>query len=664
MADASYTVDVAAEFSGASRASAAIDQLTDRLTKAGNASTAAAQALSAGHAQYAKLEQAALQAAKAEERASAKGFVPTEVHQNAALAAASVNLYATDLNLLEKNAATAAAEQSKLSEALSAAKKSQAEAAKAAAENEHQHKNFEKGLREVGGPLGEISRRVTESKERFGKLSEAVGESDATLLVAGGAASTFAVAAAAAVAVVIAATIAFAAYAVSLADSNREIALSSEAFEAMNPKVAKLHDEIDQLTGVTGLSADAVEKIAKQLTDAHIAANQLPGALQAATLAERALGSGGASQFLASMQASGKSVAAFSAITTNKLQGVVAKQMLGLGQQSQTLKWNLSQVFGGLNIDPVLEGVSKLVGLFDTTTSSGQAIKFLFETIFQPLIDNAKDAGTVIEAFALGFEIGMVKLYIALKPTIKAIGEFFGQHDPSLADTLTLVTSASEKIAPVVAAAVVGFTAAAIVMTALAAISFTVAAAVFLLPVALAAAAIWLEVKFLGAVKSVYDFLSSIDLGQIGVQWITGLVNGISSGAGAVVHAITGVVQGGIDSAKQLLGIHSPSKVFAEIGGNTALGFAGGIDDAAPRAQSALENLVDPTPAQSAAGGSAGAQRGGAGTQTGGASANLSGATFNFYGVKDAEDAESKFGELLTRILEGDAAQLGGAVTA
>ena len=43
-------------------------------------------------------------------------------------------------------------------------------------------------------------------------------------------------------------------------------------------------------------------------------------------------------------------------------------------------------------------------------------------------------------------------------------------------------------------------------------------------------------------------------------------------------------------------------------------------------------------------------------------SLDLHGATFNFYGVKDAEDAERSFGEMLTRLLEGDASQLGAEV--
>ena len=56
-----------------------------------------------------------------------------------------------------------------------------------------------------------------------------------------------------------------------------------------------------------------------------------------------------------------------------------------------------------------------------------------------------------------------------------------------------------------------------------------------------------------------------------------GLTNGIRAAAGAVWEAITGVVSGAIDKVKNFLGIHSPSRVFAEIGQQTGAGLVQGI---------------------------------------------------------------------------------------
>lgn len=89
---------------------------------------------------------------------------------------------------------------------------------------------------------------------------------------------------------------------------------------------------------------------------------------------------------------------------------------------------------------------------------------------------------------------------------------------------------------------------------------------------------------------------------SIGSQMISGLISGIKSMAGRVVSAAKGVVQGAIDGAKSLLGIHSPSRVFAGIGKFTILGFAKGMKDNlviaadATRdvARAAIDNMKNP----------------------------------------------------------------------
>lgn len=66
---------------------------------------------------------------------------------------------------------------------------------------------------------------------------------------------------------------------------------------------------------------------------------------------------------------------------------------------------------------------------------------------------------------------------------------------------------------------------------------------------------------------------------EIGSNIIQGLVNGITGAAGSVISAIGGVVDNAIGWAKNLLGIASPSKVFAEIGDYTMQGMEEGIED-------------------------------------------------------------------------------------
>lgn len=64
---------------------------------------------------------------------------------------------------------------------------------------------------------------------------------------------------------------------------------------------------------------------------------------------------------------------------------------------------------------------------------------------------------------------------------------------------------------------------------------------------------------------------------EIGKNIMNGLISGVKSMASSVVSAAKGVVEGAIDGAKKLLGIKSPSRVFAEMGMYMDQGMANGL---------------------------------------------------------------------------------------
>jgi phage-related protein len=66
-------------------------------------------------------------------------------------------------------------------------------------------------------------------------------------------------------------------------------------------------------------------------------------------------------------------------------------------------------------------------------------------------------------------------------------------------------------------------------------------------------------------------------LASAGRDLIRGMINGVKDMAGSLISAAKDVVGGAIDGAKSLLGISSPSKVFAEIGRDTGRGFINGL---------------------------------------------------------------------------------------
>jgi len=680
--DATYIVDVAASFSGEQTLSQ-MDALTSKLVTAGAnadsfqnavvslsqsldvaaaASIAANKALADGNSEYRLLEQAANQAAKAQEKAARLGVVRPEVAASLEQANAALAAHTTKLGGLETAAKSAAAREDELSRTLGNVKKLSAVVAADQSKNaslaDRNLKKLRAGLAGVGGPLGALGAAAASSVDDFRDLEDSLGSSGAKLAVFGAGAGIVVAAVLAITAVVIAGTVAIAAWAVGLADARRNASLTSEAVEAFNPQLGALHDTIKGLTAETGLTEGALDGIAKGLIAAKVSAADLPEALRAAALAERALGQGGAAEFTASLKDAKKSVAVLSAEAQSKLGGIVAKQMRGLGAQAATLKTTVARLFGGLEIEPVLRGFERLAALFDENTAAGSAIKLLFESVFQPLINQADKAAIVVEAFALGFLIGLTKLYIAVKPAVRALAEFFGFNDPTLESTLNTVAKAGEYLVPIVVglAGVFGLLAGAV---ALALVPFGLIAAVIGAQVY---AAVYLVSKLvqgvIGAWHMVTDFLDSITLTGVGTAIMQGLANGIASAAGLPLQAITGAVSAAISGAKNILGIHSPSKVFAEIGGYTAEGFAEGVDDTAPEAQSALSRMVEPPQITISAG-----KQQAASSSSGGAAKSFSfdGARFEFYGVKDGEHAKDMFSEMLTRLLEGDALQAAGA---
>ena len=94
--------------------------------------------------------------------------------------------------------------------------------------------------------------------------------------------------------------------------------------------------------------------------------------------------------------------------------------------------------------------------------------------------------------------------------------------------------------------------------------------------------------------SSIMSALSSIPgrVASIGSQIVQGIANGISGAAGVVVNKITGVVGGAIDAAKNLLGIHSPSRVFRKMFGYVMEGAALGIDDTADMPVRSMRSAV------------------------------------------------------------------------
>lgn len=97
--------------------------------------------------------------------------------------------------------------------------------------------------------------------------------------------------------------------------------------------------------------------------------------------------------------------------------------------------------------------------------------------------------------------------------------------------------------------------------------------------------------------NAVVSFFKSVpkQMVEIGKNIVMGLWEGIKAMASWIGDKVSGFVGGIVDSVKGMLGIHSPSRVFAGIGKNMALGLGEGFDKQMQGVSSSIQSAI-PTP--------------------------------------------------------------------
>lgn len=98
--------------------------------------------------------------------------------------------------------------------------------------------------------------------------------------------------------------------------------------------------------------------------------------------------------------------------------------------------------------------------------------------------------------------------------------------------------------------------------------------------------------EIVGAIVNGFSAQSK-DFVEIGRNIVQGLWNGIKSLGSWLGDQISGFFGGIVDGAKSLLGIHSPSRVFASIGENMALGLGEGWNDEFGNINAQIRNGMD-----------------------------------------------------------------------
>jgi phage-related minor tail protein len=98
---------------------------------------------------------------------------------------------------------------------------------------------------------------------------------------------------------------------------------------------------------------------------------------------------------------------------------------------------------------------------------------------------------------------------------------------------------------------------------------------------------IWALIKGIG--EAAWNLIKRA--GELAWDFLKGIWEGIKSGADWLWKKISGFFTGIVEGIKKLLGIHSPSLVFAGIGKNMGIGLAEGITDSVSLVDRAMERL-------------------------------------------------------------------------
>lgn len=624
MADGtSFEIRIPVQAEGVGAAASAVEQLEGRLKAAGQASTAAAEAVKAGAAAYASSEAAANKAAQAVEKigvlaeaqrgklaeamevgdtagaaAASEALASLAARQDeaqakAASAADAMRANATALDEMRANAEQAGLAEKSLATSLENETKMAKEAAKAnsavGGKGSIKLNEMAESLGKMGGPAGIAGQKIAGLGNAFQKMA-AMGP--AAVFIAVG------VALVAVVAGIAAAAIGLLKFGFASADAARTSMLLTAGIAGSVEGGKALEKTIGDLGNKVPMTTEELRNMASGLAKSGLKGAELSSALEEAAIKSAKL----------------------------KFGPEYEKAMLGADFQSKKLKDNLGKVFGGLKTDGVMAGLQKVIALFDVNSSSGKAMKVVFESVFQPIVNGIEAMIPKAIAGFLQFQIWALKGLIAIQ-----------QYQP---------------IFNVVGSVIMAWMGGIVQSFQIAAMFISGMATTFMVFGSLGAQAL----QFLSdtAIK-VRTILQGISLNDIGAAMVKGLSDGITSGIAGVVNAVTGVASAAVNAAKSALKIKSPSRVFAEIGNYTSEGMAVGVDDGAANVQSSMEAMVSP-PAS------------GAPARTGESNSTSSGGgapVYNIYVTAsgDGDDIAAKVREAIESLMASAAAQVGGAVS-
>lgn len=495
-------------------------------------------------------------------------------------------------------------------------KKEEEEAAKASSEGKV--KAMTSALRAAGGPVAELSDRFAALKSIVGGGGSGGMFGGATLAAAGLVAVLAAITVAA-----IGAAASLASFILQSASATRSMQLAREAAYGNAKDAAALGTQVDALARRIPLAKTQINDMAVALSKAGFGGQTLVDALQAVEGASAAVGDDVGSKLKSLLEAGrigqrfalqrfdlmgtgiefddvAKSLAASMKVgvadarralvegrvsigagaealrrtVESKFGSVNARKMLDLEVLSLKFKETLQSLTKNVNIEPILKSFAELSDLFSSNTQTGLALRDMVTAFSDALGFGAKNGTPLVKALIQGIVIGALQATIAAYKLRNAIRDALGNKDAvDAAKALNAALYAGQAIAYLFASALM----------------LTVGA------LALVGAAVYGPVAALGALYDEVKRVVGMGWDSIGKNIIDGLTNGMGKGGPQFLTAVTNMGDAAKAKFKEVLGIHSPSKVFEDYGRMLPRGAARGVDAESSTVQASVDAMA-PTP--------------------------------------------------------------------
>jgi hypothetical protein len=448
------------------------------------------------------------------------------------------------------------------------------------------------------GPLSKLSTGIGGADKAMAGLSGAM-----TTMVASGAIvvailSATAVALTAVAVATAKATVELLKYAAAQADAMRSERLRLEGLGTLRRWMrlttkdsAQMSESINRVAERVPLARDQVAGYGQELHRLGIRGRAAEDALEALSIAQAVQGDLGRRRLMMLVRMAGNSEGAMRNLaerTRRELGGIAMQQMMSLSMITTKLQESFQALFADIPIAPLLAGLYRLSQLFSQNTESGRALRAILTTVLGTFIGELATTTPMLEYLFKELVILSLKVAIAFFRIRNAVYSAFGT---GILGRILASSSAAEIFRTIIAAVVIVVTALAAGVAVLTLALVGALAPIMLIAYGLHQAYQAVE-EFIPSIGRLLELFNPALWSVAGQAMIDGIVHGFSSGIGRLHDAVVGAATGAMNAFRSVLGIASPSTVFAGYGLNISQGVAEGIESGAPAATGAATNMM------------------------------------------------------------------------